>query len=47
MLQEAQKAHNKAITESYKQLRNLLSGNVQYRWIASAARCTSMTSGLQ
>ncbi len=27
MLQEAQKAHNKAIAESYKQLRNLLSGN--------------------
>jgi hypothetical protein len=25
MLQEAQKAHNKAIAESYKQLRNLLS----------------------
>jgi hypothetical protein len=29
MLQEAQKAHNKAIAESYKQLRNLLSGNAQ------------------
>jgi hypothetical protein len=27
MLQEAQKAHNKAIAESYEQLRNLLSGN--------------------
>ncbi len=27
MLQEAQKAHNKAITKSYEQLRNLLSGN--------------------
>jgi hypothetical protein len=29
MLQEAQKAHDKAIAESYKQLRNLLSGNAQ------------------
>ncbi len=27
MLQESQKAHNKAIAESYKQLRNLLSSN--------------------
>jgi hypothetical protein len=32
MLQEAQKAHNKAITESYEQLRNLLSGNTQSQW---------------
>ncbi len=32
MLQEAQKAHNKAIAESYKQLRNLLSGNAQFQW---------------
>jgi hypothetical protein len=29
MLQEAQKAHDKAIVESYKQLRNLLSSNAQ------------------
>ncbi len=29
MLQEAQKAHDKAITKSYEQLRNLLSGNAQ------------------
>jgi hypothetical protein len=29
MLQEAQKAHNKAIAETYEQLRNLLSGNAQ------------------
>ncbi len=29
MLQEAQKAHNKAITKTYKQLRNLLSGDAQ------------------
>jgi hypothetical protein len=28
MLQEAQKAHNKAIAETYEQLRNLLSGDV-------------------
>jgi hypothetical protein len=32
MLQEAQKAHNKAIAELYKQLRNLLPGNVQSQW---------------
>jgi hypothetical protein len=32
MLQEAQKAHNKAIAKSYKQLRNLLSGDVQSQW---------------
>ncbi len=32
MLQEAQKAHNKAITESYEQLRNLLSGDAQSQW---------------
>jgi hypothetical protein len=32
MLQEAQKAHNKAIAETYKQLRNLLSGNAQSQW---------------
>jgi hypothetical protein len=29
MLQEAQKAHNKAIAESYKKRRNLLSGDAQ------------------
>ncbi len=29
MLQEAQKAHDKAIAETYKQLRNLLSGDAQ------------------
>ncbi len=29
MLQEAQKAHNKAIAESYEQLRNLLSSKAQ------------------
>ncbi len=32
MLQEAQKSHDKAITETYKQLRNLLSGNAQSQW---------------
>ncbi len=32
MLQESQKAHNKAITKSYKQLRNLLSGDAQSQW---------------
>jgi hypothetical protein len=32
MLQEAQKAHNKAIAELYAQLRNLLSSNAQSQW---------------
>jgi hypothetical protein len=32
MLQEAQKAHDKAIAESYEQLRNLLSGDIQSQW---------------
>jgi hypothetical protein len=32
MLQEAQKAHNKAVAESYEQLRNLLSGDAQAQW---------------
>ena len=32
MLQEAQRAHDKAITESYEQLRNLLSGDAQSQW---------------
>jgi hypothetical protein len=32
MLQEAQKAHDKAIAKRYKQLRNLLSGDAQSQW---------------
>jgi hypothetical protein len=32
MLQEFQKAHNKAIAEMYEQLRNLLSSNAQSQW---------------
>ncbi len=32
MLQEAQKAHNKVIANSYKQLRNLLSSDAQSQW---------------
>ncbi len=32
MLQEAQKAHDKAIAKPYEQLRNLLSGNTQSQW---------------
>jgi hypothetical protein len=32
MLQEAQKAHKKAITKLYEQLRNLLSGDAQSQW---------------
>ncbi len=32
VLQEAQKAHDKAIAKSYEQLRNLLSGDAQSQW---------------
>jgi hypothetical protein len=32
MLQEAQKAHNKAIAEMYKQLRSLLSSDAKSQW---------------
>jgi hypothetical protein len=32
MLQESQKAHNEAIAKIYKQLRNLLSSNLQSQW---------------
>ncbi len=32
MLQEAQRAHDKAIAKSYEQLRNLLSGDAQSQW---------------
>jgi hypothetical protein len=32
MLQDAQKAHSKAIAKRYKQLRNLLSGDAQSQW---------------
>ncbi len=32
MLQESQRAHDKAIAESYEQLRNLLSGDTQSQW---------------
>jgi hypothetical protein len=32
MLQEAQKVHDKAIAETYKQLRNLLPGDAQSQW---------------
>jgi hypothetical protein len=32
MLQDAQKAHNKAVTKMYEQLRNLLSGDAQSQW---------------
>jgi NAD-dependent DNA ligase len=32
MLQEVQKAHNKAIAKTYKQLRNLLSSDAQSQW---------------
>jgi hypothetical protein len=32
MVQETQKAHNKAITNIYELLRNLLSGDMQTQW---------------
>jgi hypothetical protein len=32
MLQEAQKAHDKAIAKTYEQLRNLLSSDAQSQW---------------
>jgi hypothetical protein len=32
LLQEAQKAHNKAIAKTYKQLRNLLSSDAKSQW---------------
>ncbi len=32
MLQESQKQHDKAIAKTYKQLRNLLSSDLQYQW---------------
>jgi hypothetical protein len=32
MLQESQKAHDKAIAKLYEQLRNLLSGDAQSQW---------------
>jgi hypothetical protein len=32
MLQEAQKAHNKAIAKMYEQLRNLLSSDAKSQW---------------
>ena len=32
MLQESQKAHDKAITKTCEQLRNLLSGDAQSQW---------------
>ncbi len=32
MLQEAQKVHDKAVAETYEQLRNLLSGDTQSQW---------------
>ncbi len=35
MLQEAQKAHDKAIAKTYKQLRNLLSSDAQSQWDCS------------
>jgi hypothetical protein len=49
MLQEAQKAHNKAIAKSYEQLRNLLSGNAQSQWdrVCREMNKRDLTCGLQ
>ena len=47
MLQEAQKAHNKAIAKTYKLLRNLLSRDAQSHGITFAKRCTIVTCGLE
>ena len=38
MLQESQKAHDKAITKMYEQLRNLLSGDAQSQWDSSDSK---------
>ncbi len=46
MLQEAQIAQDKAITKLCEQLRNLLAMHSP-NGIASTARCTSVTRGLQ
>jgi hypothetical protein len=32
MLQESQRAHDKAITKTYEQQRNLMSGDAQFQW---------------
>ncbi len=47
MLQESQKAHDKAITKMYKQLRNILSIDLQSQWDCVCRKCTSMTRGLE
>ncbi len=45
MLQEAQKAHNKANAETYKQLRNLLSGDAQSQWDCVCRKMHERDSG--
>jgi hypothetical protein len=47
ILQESQKAHHKAIAKTYKQLRNLLSGDAQSQWDPVCREMHSMTCGLQ
>jgi hypothetical protein len=39
MLQEAQKAHEKAIAKTYKQMRNLLFGDAQSQWDRVCCLC--------
>ncbi len=47
MLQEAQKAHDKAFAKMYKQLRACCPVTHSPNGIVSATRCTSVTRGLQ
>jgi hypothetical protein len=47
MLQESQKAHDKAIAKTYKQLRNLLSSDLQSQWDHVCRGFTSVTRGLE
>jgi hypothetical protein len=47
MLQRSQKAHDKEIAESYDHLRNCCPATHSPNGIVSAARCMSVTRGLQ
>jgi hypothetical protein len=47
MLQEAQKAHGKAVAKTYKLLRNILSMTHSPNRIGFAARCMSVTRRLK
>jgi hypothetical protein len=47
MLQEAQKAHDKAVAKSYEKLRKLLSGNAQSQWDCVCREMHKHDCGLQ